>query len=165
MAKLKRKPKATHSSMITYSDLTEEQRQLYLKALIAVARADGHLDEEETHFFLRIAEGMGIDKEVAQGYLAEETGPILDIGQIPPLHNAAGALILRDLAAMAVVNNELGEKEEDLIFAIGKAMQFSQEEINEFLDWAFMGLQWQLKSAALLQRYAQTPASNTAAMP
>jgi len=140
--------------MVNYADLTDEQRQLYLKALIAVARVDGQLDEEESNFFLQIAEGMGIEKQVAQSYLAEETGATLDLSRIPPLHNAAGALILRDLAAMAVVNNELAEKEEALIFEIGKAMQFSQEEINEFLDWAFMGLQWQLKSAALLERYA-----------
>jgi uncharacterized membrane protein YebE (DUF533 family) len=147
--------------MITYTDLTAEQRQLYLRALIAVARVDGQLDEEETDFFLQIAEGMGINKEVAQSYLAGETTATLELSTIPPLHNAAGALILRDLAAMAVVNNELTEKEEALIFEIGKAMQFSREEIDEFLDWAFMGLQWQLKSAALLQRYAQPAASNS----
>ncbi len=140
--------------MITYADLTEEQRQLYLKALIAVARVDGRLDEEEVNFFLQIAEGMGIEKQVAQSYLTDQTSATLDLSAIPALHNAAGALILRDLAAMAVVNNELAEKEEALIFEIGKAMQFSKDEIDEFLDWAFMGLQWQLKSAALLERYA-----------
>jgi len=140
--------------MVNYADLTDEQRQLYLKALIAVARVDGQLDEEEANFFLQIAEGMGIEEQVAQSYLADETGATLDLSGIPPLHNAAGALILRDLATMAVVNNELAEKEETLIFEIGKAMQFSREEIDEFLDWAFMGLQWQLKSAALLKRYS-----------
>ena len=56
---------------------------------------------------------------------------------------------------MAVVKSQQVEKEEELIFEIGKAMQFSAEEINEFIDWAFMGLQWQLKSASLLERYTQ----------
>ncbi len=140
--------------MVNYADLTDEQRQLYLKALIAVARVDGQLDEEESNFFLQIAEGVGVETQLAQTYLADETGATLDISGIPAMRNPAGALILRDLAAMAVVNSELVEKEEALIFEIGKAMQFSQEEINEFLDWAFMGLQWQLKSAALLERYA-----------
>ncbi|MFT0813737.1 TerB family tellurite resistance protein [Synechococcus sp. OH20] len=141
--------------MVNYADLTDEQRQLYLKALIAVARVDGQLDEEETNFFLQIAEGMGIEEQVAQTYLAEKTDATLDLSGIPPLHNAAGALILRDLTTMAVVNNELTEKEEALIFEIGKAMQFSREEIDEFLNCAFMGLQWQLKNRVLLERYAQ----------
>ncbi|MFS8799964.1 TerB family tellurite resistance protein [Synechococcus sp. W55.2] len=150
--------KTLHSAatpMINYADLTDEQRQLYLKALIAVARVDGQLDEEETSFFMQIAEGVGIEAPLAQTYLADEAGAPLDISGIPPMRNAAGALILRDLAAMAVVNSQLVEKEEELIFEIGKAMQFSAEEINEFIDWAFMGLQWQLKSASLLERYTQ----------
>ncbi|MFQ3584757.1 MAG: TerB family tellurite resistance protein [Cyanobacteriota bacterium] len=140
--------------MVNYADLTDAQRQLYLKALIAVARVDGQLDEEETAFFTQVAEGVGLDAQLAQAYLTDEAGAALDISGIPAMRNPAGALILRDLAAMAVVNSELVEKEEALIFEIGKAMQFTEEEINEFLDWAFMGLQWQLKSAALLERYA-----------
>lgn len=140
--------------MVNYADLTDAQRQLYLKALIAVARVDGQLDEEETSFFTQVAEGVGLDAQLAQTYLTDEAGTALDISGIPAMRNPVGALILRDLAAMAVVNSELVEKEEALIFEIGKAMQFSVEEVNEFLDWAFMGLQWQLKSAALLERYA-----------
>ncbi|MEN9201727.1 MAG: TerB family tellurite resistance protein [Thermostichus sp. DG_1_6_bins_120] len=141
--------------MVNYIDLTDAQRQLYLKALISVARVDGQLDEEETNFFTQVAEGVGLDPQLTQTYLTDEAAG-LDIGSIPPMHNSAGALILRDLAAMAVVNNEFTEKEEALILEIGKAMQFSEEEINEFLDWAFMGLQWQLKSRALLERYVQS---------
>ncbi|MCJ2542863.1 TerB family tellurite resistance protein [Thermostichus vulcanus] len=140
--------------MVNYADLTDAQRQLYLKALIAVARVDGQLDEEETAFFTQVAEGVGLDAQLTQAYLTDEAGAALDISGIPAMRNPVGALILRDLAAMAVVNSELVEKEEALIFEIGKAMQFSVEEVNEFLDWAFMGLQWQLKSAALLERYA-----------
>ncbi len=140
--------------MVNYADLTEEQRQLYLKALIAVARVDGQLDEEETAFFQQLAEGLGLDTQLVQAYLTDEAGAALDISGIPAMRNPVGALILRDLAAMAVVNNELAEKEEALILEIGKAMQFSPEEVNEFLDWAFMGLQWQQKSVALLERYA-----------
>lgn len=140
--------------MVNYTDLTDAQRQLYLKALIAVARVDGELDEEETAFFTQVAEGMGIDDQLTQTYLTDEAGATLDISKIPAMRNPAGALILRDLAAIAVVNGKLLDKEEALIFEIGKAMQFSVEEVNEFLDWAFMGLQWQLKSKALLERYA-----------
>ncbi|MEN9224303.1 MAG: TerB family tellurite resistance protein [Thermostichus sp. HHBFW_bins_43] len=139
--------------MVNYADLTDEQRQLYLKALIAVAKVDGELDEEETTFFRQLAEGVGVETQLIQTYL-DGTGAALDVTEIPAMRNPAGALILRDLAAMAVVNSELVEKEEALIFEVGKAMQFSVEEVNEFLDWAFMGLQWQLKSAALLERYA-----------
>ncbi|MEN9229929.1 MAG: TerB family tellurite resistance protein [Thermostichus sp. DG02_5_bins_236] len=139
--------------MVNYVDLTDAQRQLYLKALISIARVDGQLDEEEITFFMQVAEGVGLDPQLAQAYLTDETAA-LDISNIPAMRNPVGALILRDLAAMAVVNSELVEKEEALIFEIGQAMQFSTEEVNEFLDWAFMGLQWQLKSAALLERYA-----------
>ncbi len=137
--------------MISYADLTDDQKQLYLKALITVARADEQLDDDEATFFTQIAEGMGIDPATVQSYLETE---VLDLEQVPGLHSAVGALILRDLAAMAVVNNELAEAEEDMIIKIGKAMQFTEEEIDEFLNWAFMGLQWQLKSTSLLEKYS-----------
>jgi hypothetical protein len=138
--------------MITYSDFSDEQRQLYLKALISVARADQELDEDEIAFYLQIAEGMGVDPAVAESVIE---GSPLEIASIPPLHTAVGALILRDLAAMAVVNNALREEEEALILEIGQAMQFTGEEVNEFLDWAFMGLQWQLRSTSLLEKFDQ----------
>lgn len=140
--------------MITYTDLTDEQRQLYLKALIATAKADEQLDEDEISFFTQVAEGVGIAAEAAEKMIKADV--TLDPSQIPPLHNPAGALILRDISAMAVVNSDLVEKEELMIFEIGKAMQFSEEEIEEFLNWAFMGLQWQLKSSTLLEKYAES---------
>ncbi len=137
--------------MITYSDLTEAQRQLYLSALIATAQADESLDEEEVNFFRQIAEGVGIDEATANSYLEQSK---FDLSQVPALHNQVGALILRDVSAMAVVNNQLVDKEESFVFDIGRAMQFSEDEIEEFLNWAFMGLQWQLKSQSLLEKYA-----------
>ncbi|MDX2273494.1 MAG: hypothetical protein NW237_16290 [Cyanobacteriota bacterium] len=137
--------------MITYADLTESQREFYLKALIAVAQADEQLDEEEITFFSQIAVGVGLEGEQIAHFLE---GDPLDVSEIPAMRNAVGALILRDLSAMAVVNNDLLPKEEDLILEIGKAMQFSPDEVEEFLNWAFMGLQWQLKSTSLLEKYA-----------
>ncbi len=138
--------------MITYTDLSDEHRQLYLKALIATAKADEQLDEDEISFFTQVAEGVGIEAEAAEAMIKADV--TLDTAQISPLRNPVGALILRDIAAMAVVNNDLVEKEEMMIFEIGKAMQFTEEEVEEFLNWAFMGLQWQLKSTTLLEKYA-----------
>lgn len=138
--------------MISYTDLTEEQRQLYLKALIATAKADQQLDEDEISFFTQVAEGVGIDLQAAEAMIKADI--TLEVSQIPPLRNPAGALILRDISAMAVVNSDLMEAEEAMIFEIGKAMQFTEDEIEEFLNWAFMGLQWQLKSSSLLEKYA-----------
>ena len=138
--------------MITYTDLSDEQRQLYLKALIATAKADDQLDEDEISFFTQVAEGVGIEAEAAEAMIKAEV--TLDTTQIPSLRSSVGALILRDIAAMAVVNSDLVEKEELMIFEIGKAMQFTEEEVEEFLNWAFMGLQWQLKSTTLLEKYA-----------
>lgn len=139
--------------MITYTDLSDEQRQLYLKALIATAKADEQLDEDEISFFTQVAEGVGIETEAAEKMIKADT--TLELSQIPPLRNPVGALILRDISAMAVVNSDLVEKEELMIFEIGKAMHFSEDEIEEFLNWAFMGLQWQLKSTSLLEKYSQ----------
>lgn len=138
--------------MITYADLTEEERQIYIKALIATAQADQQLDDEEISFFTEIAQGIGIEPEQAQKMIQEGS---LNLEEVPPMHTAAGALILRDVAAMAVVNNDLAEEEEDFIFLLGQAMQFDRDEVDEFLNWAFMGLQWQLKSVSLIQRYIQ----------
>jgi uncharacterized membrane protein YebE (DUF533 family) len=137
--------------MITYADLSEDQRQLYLKALIATAKADEALDEEEVSFFKQIAEGVGIDGPTVQLYLQDDA---FDLQAIPAMRSPVGALILRDAAAMAVINNDLAEPEEAFILALGRAMQFSEEEVEDFLNWAFMGLQWQLKSSSLLEKFA-----------
>jgi len=139
---------------MNYADLQDHERQLYLQALVRVARADEALDEEEIEFFTNVAKNMGIAEAEIESLLATD----VSLSAIPPLHNGVGALILRDLAAMAVINNELHEAEEAEIFAIGEKMGFSKEEIDEFINWAFMGLQWQLTGASLLKRYEQ-PAS------
>lgn len=134
---------------MNYADMQAQERQLYLQALVRVARADQALDEEELDFFHGVAKGMGIPEGEVEQLLAGEQ-PLTDI---PRLHNGVGALILRDLAAMAVINNELHEAEEQEIFKIGEAMGFSKEEIDEFINWGFMGLQWQLTGLNLLKRY------------
>jgi len=139
---------------MNYADMQHHERQLYLQALMRVARADEALDEEEMEFFAAVAEGMGIQATEVDSLLASDT-PLLGI---PPLHNQVGALILRDLAAMAVINNDLHEAEEAEIFSIGQSMGFSTEEIDEFINWAFMGLQWQLTGINLLKRYVQPSA-------
>ncbi len=136
--------------MITYADLTPDQQKLYLSALVASAKSDDALDQDEIDFYMNIATHMGVEDAEARHILEQAS---LDMASVPPLHNAVGALILRDAAAMAVINNVLLDTEEVFIFRLGDAMQFSKDEIEEFLNWAFMGLQWQLKSASLLEKY------------
>ncbi len=137
--------------MISYDDLTPEQRQLYIQALVAMARADGAVDEQEAVFLADIAAGCGVSEEALQGYLKGES---LDPAQVPPLRNPVGALILRDAAAMAVVNNMLTEAEEALLNSIGSGLGFSADEIEEFLNWSFMGMQWQQMAIRLLEQYS-----------
>ena len=136
--------------MITYDDLTADQRHLYLQALVAVARADGAIDETETAFLADIAVGCGVDESTLTGLIKNET---IDLSQFPPLRGGAGALILRDAAAMAVINNDLTDEEEDLIKAMGSALGFSADEVDEFLNWGFMGMQWQKMSVRLIEQY------------
>ncbi|MGQ9837748.1 MAG: hypothetical protein ACUVRV_07210 [Cyanobacteriota bacterium] len=45
-----------------------------------------------------------------QAYLTDEAESALDISGISAMRNPAGALILPDLAAIAVVNGELADK-------------------------------------------------------
>lgn len=135
---------------MNYADMQNHERQLYLQALVRVARADEALDEEEMEFFASVAQGMGIPAAQIESMLGSDA----PLPTIPPLHNQVGALILRDLAAMAVINNDLHEAEEAEIFAVGMGMGFSSEEIDDFINWAFMGLQWQLTGINLLKRYA-----------
>jgi uncharacterized membrane protein YebE (DUF533 family) len=137
--------------MISYDDLTPEQRQLYIQTLVAMARADGAVDEQEAGFLADIAAGCDVSEEALQGYLKGES---LDPAHVPSLRNPVGALILRDAAAMAVVNNELTEAEEALLNSIGSGLGFSAEEIEEFLNWGFMGMQWQQMAIRLLEQYS-----------
>lgn len=141
--------------MISYTDLTPEQRQLYIQVLVAMARADGAVDEQEESFLADIAAGCGVSEETVQGYLkGAPFDPIQFLARIPALRNSVGALILRDAAAIAVINNQLTETEEDLFNKIGSALGFSAAETEEFLNWGFMGMQWQLLGIRLLERYS-----------
>ncbi|NJL99483.1 MAG: hypothetical protein HC924_12125 [Synechococcaceae cyanobacterium SM2_3_2] len=137
--------------MITYEELTSEQRHLYLQALVAVARADGAIDEAETAFLADIAVGCGVDEATLAGLLK---GEAIDPSQFPPLRGEVGALILRDAAAMAVINNDFTEGEEALIKAMGSALGFAADEVEEFLNWGFMGMQWQKMAVRLIEQYA-----------
>jgi uncharacterized membrane protein YebE (DUF533 family) len=137
--------------MITYDDLTPDQRHLYLQALVAVARADGDIDESETAFLADIAVGCGVDEETLAGLIK---GEVIDPSQFPPMRDGVGALILRDVAAMAVINNDVTDEEEDLIKAMGSALGFSVDEVEEFLNWGFMGMQWQKMAVRLIEQYS-----------
>ncbi len=137
--------------MITYDDLTPDQRHLYLQALVAVARADGDIDDSETAFLADIAVGCGVDEETLTGLIK---GEVIDPSQFPSVRGGVGALILRDAAAMAVINNDVTDEEEDLIKAMGSALGFSVDEVEEFLNWGFMGMQWQKMAVRLIEQYS-----------
>ena len=98
--------------------------------LVAIAYADGVLDDEEKHFLTERAEDYGLSVSEVQSVVdkAEE------LKFIVPLNQEEKEDQLADIVYMAMIDGEVHKKEYELCLSIAEKLNFGQKELDHVIE-------------------------------
>ncbi len=124
------------------SQMEEEEKVVFLKVLVALARSDGNFDDEEKAFIKDLAIIFGIRKESAANILVETSDEQL-ITDASKIKNRAAALqLIKEACLLANSDGDLSEREVVLIGKIGQAMGVELEKIEQISQWVIDRIIW-----------------------
>jgi len=113
-----------------------ERSVTLLKAMIAAAKSDGHVNDEELIEIKKQIKNLGLEGDIAT-ILEEELAKPLDIEEIAALAGGQEAKAAEIYLVSAVVTNKENEKERKYLDDLAKAMKIPEEllaELNAYND-------------------------------
>jgi len=113
-----------------------ERSVTLLKAMIAAAKSDGHVNDDELKEIKKQIKNLGLKGDIAT-ILEEELAKPLDINEIAALAGGHEAKAAEIYLVSAVVTNKENEKERKYLDDLAKAMKIPEEllaELNAYND-------------------------------
>ncbi len=116
-------------------ELTTEEKIIFLKVICRLIKADGSIDEDEISFLKQTAEFFGVDNNAVLGVI-QAADSIDYIAEARKLTNRSHALqLVKELCALANVDDDLNDKELDIIIDAAHAMNIEDEKIILINRW------------------------------
>jgi len=124
-----------------YKTLEGFDTDLYFKALISVAKADGELSEIEKEYILDQAKLLSFD-------INKMFNENIDIGKINIINSASVTkkILIRDCIALANINSHYDKSERETIMSIAKKIGLQQDQVKEIENW--LNEYWQIMEKA-----------------
>ena len=119
------------NQMSYISEMTEEEKIIFLRVLVALARSDNNFDDEEKAFIKDIAIIFGITKDKIDDILLPLTDDevIKDASKIKK--RQAALQLIKEACLLANSDGDLSDREIILIGKIGQAMGIELEKIEQ----------------------------------
>ncbi len=124
------------------SQLSEEERIIFVQTLASLARCDGNFDDEEKAFIKDLAIAFGITRANADRVLQKLTDEEL-IQEVSKIKNRQAALqLIKECCLLTNSDGDLSELEVILIGKIGQAMGVELEKIEQISQWVIDRIIW-----------------------
>lgn len=136
-------------NMSLLSNLSEDQRIAFMKALASLASIDGKLDKDELEFIKQVAVVYGVpEKRVQEILLHNNEDEIVEAVKI--IDNRRIALeLIKEMCVLAHADNDLSDNEIMLIGRVGQSMGIELEKIEQISQWVIDRVIW-LEQARLI---------------
>jgi len=122
--------------------LEDEDREGYVRILIAMAGADGTLVREETAA-IEAAMGRALIPPGKRDLLRQELKVKLDLENIVKgMSGVAIRLALRDATIVGACDGEFQEEEIEFLLALAKHCELEEEDLNRIFQWVDQGWSW-----------------------
>ena len=122
--------------------LEDEDREGYVRILIAMAGADGTLVREETAA-IEAAMGRALIPPGKRDLLRQELKVKLDLEKIvEEMSGVAIRLALRDATIVGACDGEFQEEEIQFLLALAKHCELEEEDLNRIFQWVDQGWSW-----------------------
>ena len=132
----------TENQMSYISEMTDEEKIVFLRVLVALARSDNNFDDEEKAFIKDIAIVFGITKDKIDDILLPLTDEevVKDASKIKK--RQAALQLIKEACLLANSDGDLSEREIILIGKIGQAMGIELEKIEQISKWVIDRIVW-----------------------
>jgi len=129
--------------------LSDEQKLIFLRTLIFLAKADDSFDDNELDFIETIADEYGLDKSRIHEYVSKDTEESLlaDLKKISPRRVALE--LIKEMCFLAHSDDVLSDRETLFIGKSGQAMGIELEKIEQISNWVIDRIIW-LEQAKLI---------------
>ena len=122
--------------------LEDEDREGYVRILIAMAGADGTLVREETAA-IEAAMGRALIPPGKRDLLRQELKTKLDIEKVVVgMSGVAIRLALRDAAIVGACDGEFQEEEIQFLLQLAKHCDLGEKDLNRIFQWVDQGWTW-----------------------
>lgn len=122
--------------------LTLEQKTVFIRTLIHLAKTDGDFDESEMEYITILADMHGISHDEVMKFKKEDTEESI-LAAIKIVNNRRIALeLIKELFMLAHTDNKLSEEEMIFIGKCGVAMGIELEKIEQISNWVIDRIVW-----------------------
>ncbi len=124
------------------SQLSEEERIIFVQTLACLARCDGNFEDEEKAFIKDLAIAFGITRANAERVLQKLSDEEL-VQEVSKIKNRQAALqLIKECCLLANSDGDLSEREVLLIGKLGQAMGIELEKIEQISQWVIDRIIW-----------------------
>ncbi len=132
----------TENSINYIAQMSDEEKIVFLRVLVALARIDNNFDNDERNFIKDLAVIFGIGKAKTEEVLAPLSDEEL-IREASKIKNRQAALqLVKEACLLANSDGDLSEREIILIGKIGQAMGVELEKIEQISQWVIDRIVW-----------------------
>ena len=136
--------------------LEDEDREGYVRILIAMAGADGTLVREETAA-IEAAMGRALIPPGKRDLLRQELKTKLNIENVVGgMSNVAMRLALRDATIVGACDGEFQEEEIQFLLELAKHCDLGEKDLNRIFKWVDQGWTWLQDSREWLNLAVET---------
>lgn len=140
------------NDMSYLSEMSEEERVVFLKALVRLARADGHVDDGEKAFIEELAQVF----EIPAGRADEIRTAMNDdevVEEAKKIKNRRTAMeLIKEMCMLANADGDLSDRETLLIGRVGRAMGLELEKVEQIGQWVIDRIVWLEEGKIIFER-------------
>ena len=116
-------------------ELSVEEKIVFLKIICRLIKADSSIDEDEINFLKKTADFFGVDNSTVLEVI-KVADSIDYVAEAKKITNRSHALqLVKELCALANVDDDLDDKELDIIIDSAHAMNIEDEKIILINRW------------------------------
>lgn len=124
------------------AEMNEDEKVVFLKTLTRLAKADGHLDENEKDFIREAAVVFGVPAARFEEVMKTGDDEQL-IGEVKKIKNRKIALeLIKEMCLLANSDSDLSDSETLLIGRVGQAMGVELDKIQQISQWVIDRIIW-----------------------
>ena len=134
------------------SEMSEEEKIVFIKVLVALARSDSHFDEDEQSFIKDMSVIFGISTDKTDMVLKQTSEEEL-IKSASIIKNRQAALqLIKEACLLANSDGDLSDHEIMFIGKIGQAMGVELEKIEQISQWVIDRIVWLEEGKLIFER-------------
>ena len=142
----------TENEMTYTTAMTKEQKLIFLKALIALAKADTKIDENEKDFLKGMSLVFNLPQEDIDIKHIPSEDEVVDMVKVIKDRKLAMNLI-KEMCMLANFDGDMSDEEIVLIGRVGEAMGLSVDKIQDISQWVIDRIVLQERGKIIFEQF------------